>query len=204
LLQLELEHQSRASSLMRSSYAVLLAVGLVLPRRNRGSAAGPWSLLSLEPGVEAGTIAAGEVGATAALTRNPDDVRKIAANNTKAIECASSVLMARADETSIRFLDFYILDQIGVEQRIISHLPEPVSDRLTTGHLHAPPANRPPTPFMAARLAGAACLNQFGLRLVLPAGMRHTANAQPAFLRGVACGKNDGVSWRESLSRPRM
>ncbi|BCG03923.1 hypothetical protein PPGU19_084910 (plasmid) [Paraburkholderia sp. PGU19] len=58
--------------------------------------------------MEAGTIAAGAVGAIAALTRNPADVKKIAANNTAPMEWASPGLMACADErTSIRFLDFY-------------------------------------------------------------------------------------------------
>lgn len=48
-------------------------------------------------------MAAGAVGATAALTRNPADVKKVAANNTAPMEWASPGLMACADErTSIR------------------------------------------------------------------------------------------------------
>jgi len=42
-------------------------------------------LPSLEPGDEDGTITAGGVGASAEPTRNPVDVRKIAADNTRAI-----------------------------------------------------------------------------------------------------------------------
>jgi hypothetical protein len=62
---------------------------------------------SLEPEVEAGTIASGGVGASDALTRNPADVRKITADNTKPMEFASPVPAARAAErASIRFLIF--------------------------------------------------------------------------------------------------
>jgi hypothetical protein len=62
-------------------------------------------LPSLELGVETGTIAVDGVGVTAALTRNPVEVRKITNDNTKPMEYASSVLVAGADErASIRSL----------------------------------------------------------------------------------------------------
>lgn len=54
-------------------------------------------LSSPEPEAEAGAIAAGGFGATAALTRNPADVRKIAANNKNSMVFASPVLVTRAD-----------------------------------------------------------------------------------------------------------
>jgi hypothetical protein len=65
------------------------AEGVVASSENSGLSYGTVAAPSLEPAVEARTIAVGEVGTTAALTRNPVDVRNITADNTKAIECAS-------------------------------------------------------------------------------------------------------------------
>ena len=79
-----------------SSDAVLLAVALkpaeeVVPSsENSELGYGSVVLPSLEPGVKTGTTAADGVGATAALTRNPVEARKITNDNTKPMEYASS------------------------------------------------------------------------------------------------------------------
>ena len=107
-----IERASSLASSLRSSRAWLWSLlrEWWLRRRTRGLAAGPWSCLRLSPGVEDGTITAGEVGASAASTRNPVDVRKIAADNTKPIECASPVLYpGRRPGHSLS--DFYIVGQ---------------------------------------------------------------------------------------------
>jgi len=50
---------------------------------------------SPEPDAGGGAIAAGRVGATEAPTRNPVDVREIAANNKNPMDFASPVIVAR-------------------------------------------------------------------------------------------------------------
>ena len=91
----------RACALSSDAVSLALALepaeGVVPSSENSGLGYGSVALPSLEPGVETGTTAADGVGATAALTRNPVEARKIANDNTKPMEYASSVLVAHAD-----------------------------------------------------------------------------------------------------------